>query len=184
GFEMSMEPGGQLEVATPPHEQLADIDHALRRALDAIGRVLEPTPYELVALGHAPVTPVAELGLLPRDRYRIMDARMPARGPLSRNMMRATAGFQLTYDVADRDDASRKLALLYRLSPVLLAISANSRFVGGADSGYASFRHHVWWQTDRDRSGVPPGCMHAETAIDGYIGYAKAAHVLFLVRDG
>lgn len=183
-FEISMEPGGQIEVASPPGERLADIDAVLAAATAVIERRLRDTPFELACFGHAPVTPVERIGILPRERYRIMDARMPTRGPLSRNMMRATAGFQLTYDVRDREDAGNRLALLYRFSPVLLAISANSRTIAGRDSGFASFRHHVWWQTDRDRSGVPDGCMRPETAIDGYIRYAKRAHVLFFSRDG
>jgi glutamate--cysteine ligase len=109
---------------------------------------------------------------------------MPERGALTRHMMRATAGFQLTYDVADRVDAGRKMALLYRLSPVLMALTANSRQIAGADSGYASFRHHVWLHTDRDRAGVPPGVLRAETAIDGYIAFARRARMLFFDRAG
>ncbi|MGA0867613.1 MAG: glutamate-cysteine ligase family protein [Planctomycetota bacterium] len=183
-FAMSMEPGGQLEVASPPCRRLAEIDACMDAATAAIERRLEGTRFELAALGHAPVTPVEQLGLLPRERYRIMDATMPSRGPLTRNMMRATAGSQLTYDVRDREDAGKRLALLYRFSPVLLALSANSREVAGRDSGYASFRHHVWWETDRDRSGIPAGCLHPETAIEGYLRYAADAQVLFLERDG
>ncbi len=179
-FEMSLEPGGQFEVAAPPLPRLADVDRVIGEATGAIDAELADTPFELVCVGHAPVTPVSEIGLLPRERYRIMDARMPSRGPLTRNMMRATAGFQLAYDVDDREDAGRKLALLYRLSPVLLALSANSRQIAGADSGFASFRHHVWWETDHDRSGVPAGCLHAETALSGYVEYAKRARVMFL----
>lgn len=183
-FAMSMEPGGQLEVASPPCRRLREIDACMDEATAAIERRLAGTRFELAAVGHAPVTPVEELGLLPRERYRIMDATMPERGPLTRNMMRATAGFQLTYDVRDREDAGKRLALLYRFSPVLLALSANSRQIAGRDSGYASFRHHVWWETDRDRSGVPSGCLHAETAVDGYLRYAADAQVLFLQREG
>lgn len=184
-FEMSMEPGGQLEVACPPVERLAEVETIMEEVDAGIAVELEGSGFVLRGLGHAPVTPVAELGLLPRDRYAIMDRRMPARGPLTRNMMRATAGFQLTYDIEDRADAARKLALLYRLSPVFVAISANSRQVAGEDTGFESFRHKVWWETDWMRSGVPEGCLHAETAIDGYIRYAREAEVLFaLAPDG
>jgi len=182
-FGMSMEPGGQLEVATAPARCLEDLDGIIARVTEAIDRRLADTPYELVCLGHAPVTPVSELGLLPRNRYRVMDAAMPARGPLTRNMMRATAGFLAAYDVMSREDAGRKLALLYRLVPVLTAITANSREIEGKDSGYASFRHLVWWETDRDRSGVPDGCLHADTAIDGYVRYARRATALFRLDD-
>src|SRR5690606_4262227 len=139
GFELSMKPGGQIEVAVPPKSKLRAVDTVVDRADALIEDRLQSTRFALVCVGHAPVTPVGRLGLLPRTRYRLMDRRMPTRGPLSRNMMRATAGFQITYDVADRDDAALKLALLYRLSPVLMALTANSRRIAGLDSGYASF---------------------------------------------
>jgi glutamate--cysteine ligase len=182
-FGMSLEPGGQVELATPPARDLAELDRCFRDADAILDEVLAEDPvsaeYELVALGHAPVTPVDRLGLLPRRRYELMDRLMPARGGLSRNMMRATAGFQLTYDVSDRADAGRKLALLNRLSPLLAAWTANSREVAGRDSGYASFRHHVWLETDTDRSGVPPGGLDPDRALDAYRDYALDAHVLF-----
>lgn len=183
-FEMSMEPGGQLEVSTPPHENLDAVDAGMADATAVIEDALAGSPYELVCLGHTPVTPVEQLGLLPRERYRIMDEVMPPRGALTRNMMRATAGFQLTYDVETEADAARKLAILYRLSPLLMSITANSRQVAGEDSGYASYRHLVWLQTDTARTGVPPGCLRAETAIEGYIRFATRAVVMFLERDG
>jgi len=145
---------------------------------------LEKTDYELSPLGHAPVSLPEDLGLLPRTRYQIMNRAMPKRGHLTRNMMRATAGFQLTYDFQDREDAGRKLALLNRLAPVMVAITANSSRVGGVESGFASYRHYVWLHTDRARSGVTDGGLHAESAVDGYKQYARRATMLFLRRDG
>jgi len=183
-FGMSMEPGGQLELATAPRASLADLDAIVHRVTQAIDRRLAATEYKLVCLGHAPETPVAELGLLPRSRYQVMDQEMPKRGALSRHMMRATAGFQLAYDVCDRADAGRKLALLYRLTPVLMALTANSRRAEGADTGYESYRHVVWWGTDEARCGIPEGCLHADTAVDGYIKFARRAIALFRLVDG
>lgn len=182
-FSFTMEPGGQLELATSPRKHLGEIDPTMTKIRDLVDRHLEGSGYALSPLGHAPVTKVEDLGLLPRDRYRIMDAEMIKRGSLSRHMMRATAGFQVTYDVSDRRDAGRKLALLNRLAPVILAVTANSREVGGEDSGFASFRHNVWMHTDSDRVGVPPGGLHAETAIDGYKQFARKATMLFQKRD-
>ena len=125
-FGISMEPGGQLELDTKPCPNLASLEVIFAEITELIERQLVGTDYGLFAFGHAPVTPVADLGLLPRERYRIMDAEMPKRGALTRNMMRATAGFQLTYDVADREDAGRKLSLLNRLAPVMVAITART----------------------------------------------------------
>jgi glutamate--cysteine ligase len=100
-------------------------------------------------------------------------------------MMRATAGLQMTCDFVDRADAGRRLALLNRLVPVLMAITANSRRVAGRDSGYASYRHVAWWGTDHSRVGVPDGGFDASTAVAGYVRFAKQAVALFVVgRDG
>ncbi len=182
-FSLTMEPGGQLEIATTPRSSLGEIEEIMQSMFSVVDKRLAGTDYHLVSLGHAPVTKVEDLELLPRTRYKIMNARMPARGRLTRNMMRATAGFQLAYDVEDKEDAGRKLALLYRLSPVLLAITANSRQIAGKDSGFASYRHNVWLETDKTRTGVPAGILHAETAVDGYIKFARQAIMLFLRGD-
>jgi glutamate--cysteine ligase len=107
---------------------------------------------------------------------------MPKRGRLTRNMMRATAGLQVTCDFADRDEAGRRLALLNRLSPVLMAITANSREVAGRDSGYQSFRHRVWWDTDTSRSGIPDGGLDADTAVEAYVRFARRAIALFVKK--
>lgn len=182
-FELSVEPGGQVEVSTPPARALASLDAAMAAADAVLQRALEATGFELVALGHAPTTPVGEIGLLPRTRYRIMDARMPQRGSLSRNMMRATAGFQVTLDFADGRDGERLLALMFRLSPVIAAWSANSRVVAGAESGYSSYRHHVWLHTDVDRSALFARCLEFDGALDGYVDWVRKARVLFLNRN-
>jgi glutamate--cysteine ligase len=184
GYSFTMEPGGQLELATDPRSSLAEVDPTMTAIRELVDNRLNGTGYSLCSLGHAPVSKIADLELLPRERYKIMDASMLPRGHLTRNMMRATAGFQLTYDVDDRDDAGRKLALLNRLAPLMLAMTANSRMIEGEDSGFASFRHYVWLHTDRDRVGVPPGGLHAETAIDGYKQFAKRATMMFEKRDG
>ena len=184
GFEVSLEPGGQIEVSTPPCRDLIDVDLSIARSDAVLERALAGEDFELVALGHAPVSPADELGLLPRNRYRIMDAQMPSRGGLTRHMMRATAGLQVTLDFRDKDDATRLLALLFRLTPVLAAMTANSRLVDGRDSGFASFRHHVWLHTDRDRSALPDDCLHPNTVLPGYIAWARRARALFLFRDG
>jgi glutamate--cysteine ligase len=113
-----------------------------------------------------------------------MDAAMPKRGRLTRNMMRATAGLQMSCDFADRADAGRMVALLNRLSPVLMSITANSRLAGGRDTGFESFRHRVWWDTDTSRTGVPEGTLDAATAVDGYVRFARRAIALFVMQSG
>jgi glutamate--cysteine ligase len=183
-FGVSMEPGGQIEVDTLPETSLFALERTVAEVTAAIERRLAGSDYRLAAVGHAPRTKAADLGLLPRPRYLIMDRAMPERGALSRDMMRATAGLQVTCDFTDRADAGRRLAVLSRLTPLLVALTANSRFAGGRDTGYASHRHAVWWETDASRVGVPVGALDADTAVDAYVRFAREAIALFVWRDG
>ena len=60
-----------------------------------------------------------------------------------------TCGCHVHVEVADDDEGVRVVDHLRRWNPVLLALSANSPFWRGDDSGYQSFRSQVWgrWPT-------------------------------------
>ncbi len=73
------------------------------------------------------------------------------------------------------------LAVMNRILPwlpVLLALSANSPFYEGTDSGYGSYRDEVWrrWPT----AGYPPA-IHAEAELHGIVEELQAAAA---VTDG
>lgn len=60
-----------------------------------------------------------------------------------------TCGCHVHVEVADDEEGVRVVDHLRRWNPVLLALSANSPFWRGDDSGYQSFRSQVWgrWPT-------------------------------------
>ena len=60
-----------------------------------------------------------------------------------------TCGCHVHVEVADDEEGVRVVDHLRRWNPVLLALSANSPFWRGDDSGYESFRSQVWgrWPT-------------------------------------
>ncbi|WHP17825.1 glutamate--cysteine ligase [Cellulomonas sp. ES6] len=60
-----------------------------------------------------------------------------------------TSGCHVHVEVADAEEGVRVVDHLRRWNPVLLALSANSPYWQGDDSGYASFRSQIWgrWPT-------------------------------------
>jgi carboxylate-amine ligase len=60
-----------------------------------------------------------------------------------------TCGCHVHVEVADDDEGVRVVDHMRRWNPVLLALSTNSPFWRGEDSGYESFRSQVWgrWPT-------------------------------------
>lgn len=126
-----------LEVVTPPHETLAGL-----QADVVAGRVLpdrgaRAVGARIAALGTSPlpgqphVHPTTRFGVL-IDRYGI-----PARDNL-------TCGLHVHVAVASPQEGVQVLDRIRNWLPVLVALSANSPFAHGQDTGFASYRSHVW----------------------------------------
>ncbi|MEZ5989432.1 MAG: glutamate-cysteine ligase family protein [Planctomycetota bacterium] len=184
GTNLSLEPGGQIEVSLPPMARPLEVGRWLDAYVQRLDRRLGGTPYRTLFLGHQPFTPPEAIQLRAKPRYAIMDRRLAAAGTLGRHMMRATAGMQVTLDFRDGAECARMLRSALLMAPFITAIYANSPLVRGRDSGYVSFREHVWWDTDPSRCGVPARLVADDACLRDYVDFALDAEAWFVERDG
>ncbi len=127
----------QLETATRPCRTLAELGAELRRVREAAARAAASAGSALAALGTSPL-PV-EPTLFPKDRYR----RMARRFGLT-VAEELTCGCHVHVGI---DSDEEGVGALDRIRPwlaPLLALTGNSPFWQGGDSGYASYRTQVW----------------------------------------
>jgi glutamate---cysteine ligase / carboxylate-amine ligase len=127
----------QVEVETAPAERLAELaDNVVgwRRAADERARSFGA---RVAALGTSPLPVLPEL--TPSPRYRAMTDQFGLTA-----VEQLTCGFHVHVGVTDRDEGVAVLDRIRIWLPVLLAVSANSPFWQGHDSGYASFRSQAW----------------------------------------
>ena len=78
------------------------------------------------------------------------------------------------------DEAVAILTMLKPYLPVLLALSANSPFWWGYDTGYASFRQRLL--ASRETYGVPPSFKNWQDFAD-FFDSAKYAGIFKIIRD-
>jgi glutamate--cysteine ligase len=109
---------------------------------------------------------------------------METTGRLGHRMMQQTATVQANFDYASEADARQKLRVSMALSPVLIAIAANSPIIDGKDSGFKSFRAHIWSDTDPARCGLLPFVFDTEGLFHAYADYALEVPMYFVVRGG
>jgi glutamate--cysteine ligase len=112
-----------------------------------------------------------------------MKAYLPQRGALAHHMMKATCAVQVNYDYADEVDCARKVQAVARIAPLVTAMFANSPLRQGRDTGFQSYRAHIWTQTDPDRCGIP------QWLVDGYsharwLDYLLQVPMMFVRIDG
>jgi len=175
---VTLEPGGQIELSTPPADDVVASVAALRADQAVLRAGLADAGFGAAALGTDPARPVQRIN--PSHRYAAMETHFDALGcaGAGQQMMTATAALQVNVDAGPRAGQPQRLALLRALVPVLVAASATSPWLGGRRSGWHSMRQGVWQGIDHARTDpYSDGDPSSAWAF-----YALSAPVM-LVRD-
>ncbi len=181
---LSLEPGGQFELSGSPVETARAAHEENLQHLRELKAVLEPLGLRAVALGYRPFERVDQMPWMPKTRYRTMRQTLGARGGLALDMMLMTATGQVSLDWADEADCAEMMSLSARVSPLLVALYANSPLVRGEPSGFMSYRSHVWTDVDPKRCGYLPAMFDGSFSYRAYVEWALDAPLLFLRRRG
>jgi glutamate---cysteine ligase / carboxylate-amine ligase len=156
----------QLEICTPPTTDLGTLRTALvdwRQRADQLAR---SEGARIAATGTCPLPIQPQLMLKPR--YRAMAEHL---GLTSAEQL--TCGCHVHIAVDSPDEGVGVLDRIRVWLPVLVALSANSPFWQGRDSGYASFRTQAWHRFPTAGPTPPLGT-----------GAAYDAHVAALLATG
>lgn len=179
GSAVTVEPGGQVEISTPPYRSLTELYAATSSDLRHLtGRLAR----EGLVLGPRAIdSHRSPRRLLRTPRYDAMADAFGCRGPGGITMMCSTAGLQVCLDVGESGRVADRWAALHELGPVLLAAFANSPRHAGRDTGWASSRMAAWFGIDPLRTGPVPD---SGDPVADWTDYALRAPLLCVRRDG
>jgi glutamate--cysteine ligase len=185
---ITIEPGGQLELSSPPADDLVSCLQATAADLHGLRRLAADHGVELVGIGmdQRDVRRLVRGG----PRYAAMQSYLDRWGPAGRTMMRRTASVQVNLEAADRgpdgdpvDAIERRWELLCSVGPALVAAFANSPGRSGRWHGWASTRMAVWLTIDPGRTAEPrpwPG----ETIQQAWARWCLDAPLMLARRPG
>lgn len=154
GGVLTVEPGGQVEISSPPHASLAAL-HAATAAdiaylTDLLARAGLGTGDSATDAHRPPRR------LLHTPRYDAMAEALTAHGPEGATMMCSTAAVQVSLDAGQPSRVAARWAALHAAGPALLALFANSSVHAGRRTGWASTRMRAWLRMDPARTGPVP----------------------------
>jgi glutamate--cysteine ligase len=181
---ISLEPGGQFELSGAPYATAREAHAENVAHLERLKTLTSGLGQRLVGLGYRPFLRLGEMPWMPKSRYGAMQQTLGARGTHALNMMLMTTTAQVSLDWRDEADCARKVTAAARMTPVTVALFANSPIVEGAVSGFHSFRSRVWNDVDPARCGTPAFMIDGSFSYQKYVEWALAAPLLFLRRDG
>ena len=140
----------QIEADTPVCTTLDELRTELGRLRSGLMEAARAEGAAVVALGTHPFSTWESQRINDEvPRYAVLEARYEA---LARQQI--ICGCHVHLGLGDRDLEIPVLNQIRPWLPVLLALSANSPFWEGSDTGYASYRTEMWarWPT----AGMPP----------------------------
>jgi glutamate--cysteine ligase len=184
GSNITLEPGGQLELSGAPLETLHQTCCEVHTHLDEVKKIADPLGVGMLGMGFQPKWRRDEIPWMPKGRYKIMGEYMPKRGRLGLDMMLRTCTVQVNLDFASEADMVRKFRVGLALQPIATALFANSPFVEGRPCGFLSYRSHIWTDTDPDRTGIIPFVFEPGMGFERYVDYLLDVPMYFVYRDG
>ena len=184
GENISLEPGGQLELSGAPvrsiHETRAELETHLRE----VEAIAGPMGVRFLGVGAAPIWTHEQMPVMPKGRYRLMTDYMGRVGTHGTQMMYRTCTVQVNLDYASEADMVQKLRVALALQPVATALFASSPFFEGRLNGHKSWRSRIWRGLDDARTGMLPFVFEDGMGFQRYVDWVLDVPMYFVYRDG
>ena len=178
---ITLEPGNQIELSGAKLNNIHEACAESHEYLFELKQVIEKLNFKIISAGFDPISKLSDIPNNPKQRYEVMTKDMPEGGSLSLDMMYRTCGTQLNVDYISEQDFTKKFKLSNYLTPINIALFANSSVIEKKDSGYFSYRSHAWQQTSR--GGLPEFFLE-DFNFEKYADFVMNMSLLFLQRDG
>ena len=180
GKSISLEPGNQIELSG---DKLSNIHEVCSESYDfqnQLDQICKEIGLKTMSIGYDPITKLNNAPKNPKQRYKLMTKEMPKGGKLSLNMMYQTSGTQINLDYLSEDDFKKKFKIISYLTPISIAIFANSTILENKPSGYLSYRSKVWQNTSR---GGLPKIFLENMDFEKYADFAINFPLLFIYKN-
>ena len=184
GANVSLEPGGQLELSGAPLETIHETCDEVNSHLKEVKHIADKIGAGFIGLGAAPIWTHEQMPLMPKGRYKLMDRYMGNVGTHGTQMMRRTCTVQVNLDFGSEADMVQKFRVALALQPVATALFANSPFFDGKENNHKSWRSRIWRNLDDARTGMLPFVFEDGMGFERYAQYALDVPMYFVYRDG
>lgn len=184
GANVSLEPGGQLELSGAPLETIHQTCDEVNTHLREVKSIADEIGVGFIGLGAAPNWSHDDMPVMPKGRYKLMTDYMDRVGTMGKTMMYRTCTVQVNLDFGSEADMVQKLRVALALQPIATALFANSPFLEGKPNNHKSWRSRVWRDLDADRTGMLPFVFEDGFGFERWVEYALDVPMYFVYRNG
>ena len=180
GKNISLEPGNQIELAGTKLKNIHEMCSESFVFLDQMKKTCNDLNLKMISVGFDPITKIENVPKNPKQRYKIMTIEMPKHGKSSLEMMYQTCGTQVNLDYDSESDFKIKFKLASFLTPVSVALFANSSIKEMKLSNFLSYRSKIWQNTSR---GGLPEIFLEDMDFEKYVDMSLNMPLLFILQN-
>ena len=184
GANVSLEPGGQLELSGAPLDSIHETCDEVNQHLKEVKSIADDLGASFLGLGAAPEWSHEDMPMMPKGRYKLMTDYMGRVGTHGTQMMYRTCTVQVNLDFSSEQDMIKKMRVGLALQPIATALFANSPFFEGKLINHKSWRSRVWRDLDEDRTGMLPFVFEEGFGFEAWTEYVLDVPMYFVYRDG
>ncbi|MFL3013236.1 MAG: glutamate-cysteine ligase family protein [Candidatus Neomarinimicrobiota bacterium] len=183
--QYSLEPGGQIEWASPVFEKIQDLESSFFKHKNSLENILKREGLHALYIGVDPFNEPSKIELINHKKYRLMNSNMDRKGTLGKWMMRNTSSIQINYDIKSEKDLEETTYILDCLHPILSYLFCYSPFRKREIIHDLNFRNHIWENTDNDRcrSLINHGIWEQEGLLDLYCDFVCGVPGIFKIDN-
>lgn len=181
-YSITIEPAGQLEISISPMASIGDIGHTYHDFLRIIEPILERLGCKLETLGYHPKSRVEDLPLIPKRRYRYMDAYFKKSGHCGIYMMRGTASAQISIDYCSEEDFILKYRAAHIIMPAVRLLTDNTPVFEGEEKKGLLIRSRIWEDVDKSRCGILEDLFDESFGFASYVRHLWNLQPIFIVN--
>lgn len=181
---ISLEPGGQFELAGGPRKTLHEANADLLTHITEVQEVAADLNVGFSWIGLRPFDAPEDLSWMPKGRYRKMYSFLKDKGRRVLDMMLASATVQANFDYVSEADMVDKMRCSMAVSPIIAAMFCNSPYLRGVWDGRRSTRYAAWREVDPARCGLLHLVFDDDFGYEKYLEHVIDLPVIFFRRGG
>ncbi len=178
----TLEPGGQLEWASPPVLSLHELNEVYLTHAERLDHICRDENLTKSDIALEPAQTPDTIGLIDMEKYHLMHSRFQTTGQHGSWMMKNTTSVQINVDFESESEAEEIAYIADCFQPFGSVLFANSPFIKNAPSGNKNLRYTIWNDTDAARCGslLDHGITKPQGLLDKYIDYVMIVPAIFI----
>lgn len=182
----TLEPGGQIEWASPPLKTIHEIDRYFKRNRERLKKIIKHEDVKILDYSLEPFYNPLDIPLISNKKYQLMDKMFSKTGELGKWMMRNTTSIQINIDYSSKEEAEKMAFVVDCITPLTAILFANSPFWQGKSAGKENLRYKIWNNTDASRCGdlLDHGMESAKNLVSKYSEYIQTVPAIFVKGMG